>query len=911
MSFTNFPNGLTTSHIVSAQTMNTTGRVYYVNNSSVVAPNGIGGSDTNSGLAPTVPFRSLSYAISRCIANRGDIIYLMPGHIEEVMAAAGIDCTVAGITIVAMGEGSNKATIKFSTAITSDLDITADNVAIVNVRFVNDIDNLTAPIDVNAANFRLVNPEFVDAASKNTIRWVLADANADGLDISGVSFDRSDEAGTQKVALIDVGAATNVKIKDVEAIGNFSSGVIVNPTAWVDAILSDVLLENTSASPNPALVLQAGSSGHVIDSKLTIASGTTYHSASNMQFFNSFGSNANGGGTEELGSIISGSVEGKIGNIIDAIYSNGVPGTFPSAIDPGNGATVAGVLRSVHVHAALIDQNLTGVAGIVAWPVAATPASGVSIAQVIRDTNNGVNSMLAASSVDNGLSFTGTCDAGMVASTTSIVSAELAGFGNDFFNSKYYMQVIKNNSAVGTAPEFEIQQITDYVSGTGTFTTNAFTVNVEANDEVLVLHESLVMMGRDDANNVFSSANVVANVDGSVFERLEDLVVKVTAVDDLIDTEVAAIQTDIGDPSARANFSSIETMIGVPDAVNSSLDDMLRTGFDSTAVGANIDGSVMERLEDIVVKVTAVDDYIDTEVSAIKTETDQIGTIVNTAGTATIGGVFGDFANVTLVSRLDTIDNFLDTEVAAIKLETDQIGTIVNTAGTATIGGALGDMANVSVATRLGAFGTLVNTGGTPTLGGILGDVNNVSIASSLSSISTDTNKIEDAALSGTPTANSLSRFIATGGVGLGSELPVSKSLYDEIQEHGDGYLATKTITYDGSATYAAFTVSGSVRVEVYGRVDTALSNVAGTTSVGTATNASGIIAATAGSAMQNTGNIWVDNAPSNLEAPPLSVMIGNGEDIVLAGGATLAAGVVTLYCYWKPRSAGATVVAA
>lgn len=64
-------------------------------------------------------------------------------------------------------------------------------------------------------------------------------------------------------------------------------------------------------------------------------------------------------------------------------------------------------------------------------------------------------------------------------------------------------------------------------------------------------------------------------------------------------TDVAAIIADVGDPSARTNFQSLETMIGIPDAANSNLDDILRTGFDSTSISSNADGSILERLEEL------------------------------------------------------------------------------------------------------------------------------------------------------------------------------------------------------------------------------------------------------------------------------------------------------------------------
>lgn len=85
----------------------------------------------------------------------------------------------------------------------------------------------------------------------------------------------------------------------------------------------------------------------------------------------------------------------------------------------------------------------------------------------------------------------GTCDSGMGASTTTIVCADLAGYGNDYFNDEWDIQIVKNANSIGAAPSGEIRNITDYVSASGTFTTVAFTVNVEENDKVILLHRSI------------------------------------------------------------------------------------------------------------------------------------------------------------------------------------------------------------------------------------------------------------------------------------------------------------------------------------------------------------------------------------------------------------------------------------
>ncbi len=93
------------------------------------------------------------------------------------------------------------------------------------------------------------------------------------------------------------------------------------------------------------------------------------------------------------------------------------------------------------------------------------------------------------SKIEHGLIFAGTCDAGMTGSTTDLYCADLAGYGNDYFNNKFYMQIIKNTNSIGGAPDNEIRLITDYVSATGKFVCDAFTANAEETDEIFVIHE--------------------------------------------------------------------------------------------------------------------------------------------------------------------------------------------------------------------------------------------------------------------------------------------------------------------------------------------------------------------------------------------------------------------------------------
>lgn len=89
------------------------------------------------------------------------------------------------------------------------------------------------------------------------------------------------------------------------------------------------------------------------------------------------------------------------------------------------------------------------------------------------------------------------------------------------------------------------------------------------------------------------------------------------------DDSLEQISDNIGQPQDRGNFTSIEAMIGVPDSTNSSLDDILRTGQDSSAISANEDGSVEERLEQIQ---EAVNVGTGTALAANKSLVDALGT---------------------------------------------------------------------------------------------------------------------------------------------------------------------------------------------------------------------------------------------------------------------------------------------
>ena len=120
----------------------------------------------------------------------------------------------------------------------------------------------------------------------------------------------------------------------------------------------------------------------------------------------------------------------------------------------------------------------------------------------------------------SGLFYRGVCTGG--SDTTAIVPG-LIGFGDDYFNTKFFIQIVFNANSHGASPEPKTRVVTDYDTATGTFTFATVTDTLEVGDYVLIFHESLAATGRNDADNAFDSSAVVRNVDGSVLERIEDL----------------------------------------------------------------------------------------------------------------------------------------------------------------------------------------------------------------------------------------------------------------------------------------------------------------------------------------------------------------------------------------------------
>ena len=219
---TRYPSGINTPIIypgAGGNALFTTGKAYFVDS--------VTGSNGNNGLTPEDPVATIDYAVSLCRANKGDVLYVLPLHVETVSAAGGLDLDVAGITLIGLGSGSNRPQINFTTVVGADMDVDAADITMVNFRFTGGFDALTGPIDINAADFSLLNCETGDVTGQAT-DFIVTDANADRLLIDGWVHRGASAAGADTA--ITIVGGDDITIRNFWIDGNFAVAAIENVT---------------------------------------------------------------------------------------------------------------------------------------------------------------------------------------------------------------------------------------------------------------------------------------------------------------------------------------------------------------------------------------------------------------------------------------------------------------------------------------------------------------------------------------------------------------------------------------------------------------------------------------------------------------------------------------------------------
>jgi hypothetical protein len=226
----NLPGGLVANgfQVVGSPT-DTTGKVFYVSSTSDNCQD-----DPSHGRNPDRPFATIAYAVTQVRASKGDVVVIMPAHVETVATAGALTFSVAGVTYWGLGAGASRPKINL-TATAATVVVSAASNTFINLLFTGGIDAIVTPILVQAADCRFIGLETRDVTGQ-AIDFITTNASADRLLISGWVH-RGDSAAGADTAISIVGG-DGIRIENFHIYGNFAVAGIENVTtamtnAWI------------------------------------------------------------------------------------------------------------------------------------------------------------------------------------------------------------------------------------------------------------------------------------------------------------------------------------------------------------------------------------------------------------------------------------------------------------------------------------------------------------------------------------------------------------------------------------------------------------------------------------------------------------------------------------------------------
>lgn len=271
MTMTAFPNGITSRGMIvlGGGLPPTIGKTFYVDSTHAAKLDSVG-----SGVSPDNPFATLDYAIGQCTANKGDIILLAPAHAENVATAAAIAVDVAGISIIGLGQGSNRPTFTF-TGTAGTIAISAANVTISNIRVTSGIDEVVKMFHVTAANVTLDRVDHFETATFQTIQFLLTTNAADFLTVQNCYHQQATAAAAAQLWIQLVGC-DNVRILDNTFFLVLQNGATCATITATTAVLNCLIARNrihqtggtTQVSP---ILMVANSTGYATDNRVASA----------------------------------------------------------------------------------------------------------------------------------------------------------------------------------------------------------------------------------------------------------------------------------------------------------------------------------------------------------------------------------------------------------------------------------------------------------------------------------------------------------------------------------------------------------------------------------------------------------------------------------------------------------------
>lgn len=236
------------SNLIDFALANTTGNVFFVDDSGTDSP--------HNGKSKDTPFASIDYAIGRCTANHGDIIFVMPGHNEDLGDGHTIDIDKAGVSVIGLGSGSARPRFDYNHA-NASINVQASGCVLKNLTFLPSVATVAIGVDVedSVTDTKILDCEFLPgedgAGADEFVLGIDVKAGCTRTEIVGLRYSHHASADGAASCVKLTGASDRVRIADcwLQISGTAAVACINGDTTLSTRLLIDDCVLTTDSQP--------------------------------------------------------------------------------------------------------------------------------------------------------------------------------------------------------------------------------------------------------------------------------------------------------------------------------------------------------------------------------------------------------------------------------------------------------------------------------------------------------------------------------------------------------------------------------------------------------------------------------------------------------------------------------------
>lgn len=227
------------------------------------------------GYTADAPSLTLAQALALCTADAGDVIYLLPGHVEAVAAAAYLTASKAGVTVIGLGNGTDRATFTWGTSTAAQIIVSGANLTFQNIRCdFTGIDAVVAGISVTGADVAFDSCEFItNSATAGCVLGILTAATATRFRFTNNRcLGPATNTGTTTTAVIQHEVGVDYLIKGNYFTGKMTQAILNTTNTVLRGLISDN--DFVIATGTLAVSMKSTSTPFITKNRINVPSGT-------------------------------------------------------------------------------------------------------------------------------------------------------------------------------------------------------------------------------------------------------------------------------------------------------------------------------------------------------------------------------------------------------------------------------------------------------------------------------------------------------------------------------------------------------------------------------------------------------------------------------------------------------------